>query len=112
MVLLTVSGLGKSFGAETLFEGLSFDVSEGDRIGLIGVNGSGKTTLFRLLTGEMQPDGGEIHFSKITRLGYVQQHVVNGSTRSAYDEVLEVFRPLMDAEEELSALPSCGGSTP
>ena len=106
MVLLTVSNLTKAFGAETLFSGLSFDISEGDRIGLIGANGSGKTTLFRLLTGELPSEEGEIHYSKITRLGYVQQHVVSNSKKSAYDEVLEVFRPLMEAEEELASLPA------
>ena len=56
MALLSVSGLEKSYGTDTIFSGVSFEIQENERIGLVGVNGGGKTTLFRLLTGSLTPD--------------------------------------------------------
>lgn len=104
MSLLSVSGLDKSFGTETVLNGITFEVRENDRIGLIGSNGSGKTTLFRILTGSLSPDAGEISLANRTSLGYMEQHVCRNLERSAYDEVLTVFRPLLDAEEELEEI--------
>ena len=58
MALLSASGLEKSYGTDTIFSGVSFEIQENERIGLVGVNGGGKTTLFRLLTGSLTPDNG------------------------------------------------------
>src|SRR5262245_30771766 len=72
-VLLTCESLGKGFGARPLFEGLSFGLSEGDRVGLIGPNGSGKTTFLRILAGLEEPDTGTRAVRRGTRVGYVPQ---------------------------------------
>jgi len=71
--IINAQGISKSFGANPLFENISFTVSEGDRIGLIGPNGSGKSTLLRILAGQVSPDGGEIAVRKRVRLSYVEQ---------------------------------------
>ena len=71
--LINVRSIAKSFGAEPLFQSVSFTVSEADRIGLIGPNGSGKSTLLRILAGAMTPDDGEIAYRKRLRLSYVEQ---------------------------------------
>jgi ABC transport system ATP-binding/permease protein len=71
--LINVRSIAKSFGAEPLFQNVSFTVSEGDRIGLIGPNGSGKSTLLRILAGGITPDDGEIAYRKRLRLSYVEQ---------------------------------------
>jgi ABC transport system ATP-binding/permease protein len=71
--LINVRSIAKSFGAEPLFQNVSFTVSEADRIGLIGPNGSGKSTLLRILAGAMTPDAGEIAYRKRLRLSYVEQ---------------------------------------
>jgi ABC transport system ATP-binding/permease protein len=63
----------KAFGANPLFQNVSFTISEGDRIGLIGPNGSGKSTLLRILAGEVSPDSGDVSFRKRTRLVCVEQ---------------------------------------
>src|SRR6202051_3370217 len=70
--LINVRSISKAFGADPLFENVSFTVSEGDRIGLIGPNGSGKSTLLRILAGDESPDSGEIAVRKRIRLSYVE----------------------------------------
>ncbi len=71
--IINAQGISKAFGASPLFQGVSFTVSEGDRIGLIGPNGSGKSTLLRILAGSVEPDSGEIATRKRIRLIYVEQ---------------------------------------
>lgn len=71
--LINVRSIAKSFGADPLFQNVSFTVSEEDRIGLIGPNGSGKSTLLRILAGAMTPDDGDIAYRKRVRLSYVEQ---------------------------------------
>ncbi len=71
--LINVRSISKAFGADPLFQNVSFTVSEGDRIGLIGPNGSGKSTLLRILSGTEQADEGEIAVRKRIRLSYVEQ---------------------------------------
>ena len=71
--LINVRSISKAFGADPLFQNVSFTVSEGDRIGLIGPNGSGKSTLLRILAGTEDTDDGEIAFRKRLRMSYVEQ---------------------------------------
>ena len=65
--------ISKAFGANPLFQNVSFTISDGDRIGLIGPNGSGKSTLLRILAGDVAPDSGEVSLRKRTRLACVEQ---------------------------------------
>ena len=104
MIRLAAHRAEKHFGERTLFSGVSFDVGERDRIGLVGANGCGKTTLFRLITGEMRPDAGEIVLPRETRIGYMEQHVCADSHRTLWDEVESVFAPLKEAERELEEI--------
>ena len=71
--IINAQGISKAFGANPLFQNVSFTVTEGDRIGLIGPNGSGKSTLLRILAGEETPDDGEVAFRKRLRVSYVLQ---------------------------------------
>ena len=71
--IINVQKISKAFGANPLFEDVSFTVSEGDRIGLIGPNGSGKSTLLRILAGQISPDDGEIAVRKRAQVSYVEQ---------------------------------------
>lgn len=104
MATVTVNQLSMEFGERVLFDNMSFEVQEGDRIGLIGVNGCGKTTLFKLLTGEYTPSTGNIVIHKNTSIGYMEQHVCRNLERSAYDEVMTVFADLTEMEKELETL--------
>ncbi len=72
--IIAAQGLSKRYGAEPLFQNISFTVSEGERIGLIGPNGSGKSTLLEILCGRVAPDTGEVAIRKRTRLATVAQN--------------------------------------
>ncbi len=71
--IINAQGISKAFGAEPLFQGISFTVSERDRIGLIGPNGSGKSTLLRILAGILTPDTGELSVRKRLSFSFVEQ---------------------------------------
>lgn len=71
--LISAQGLSKRYGSAPLFQNLSFTVSEGERIGVIGPNGSGKTTLIEMLYGRVKPDGGDVAARKGTRMSCVTQ---------------------------------------
>ena len=104
MALLSISQLQKSFGTDLIFAGASFEIQDRDHIGLVGANGSGKTTLFKILTGDLSADSGEIYQSKECRIGYMEQHVCKDLERSAYNEVMTVFSHLTDMEKELEEI--------
>ncbi len=72
--IIAAQGLSKRYGAEPLFQNISFTVSEGERIGLIGPNGSGKSTLLEILYGRVRPDTGDVAIRKRTRLASVAQN--------------------------------------
>ncbi|MDR0884276.1 MAG: ABC-F family ATP-binding cassette domain-containing protein [Oscillospiraceae bacterium] len=104
MVIISVSQLEKYFGERLLFSTKGFDISVGDRVGLVGANGTGKTTLFKILLGTVSADGGHIAIGRDARIGCMEQHVVNASTHAAYEEVLAGFADLIAREVELDAL--------
>jgi ATP-binding cassette subfamily F protein uup len=90
--LINVRSISKAFGADPLFQNVSFTVSEGDRIGLIGPNGSGKSTLLRILAGTEDTDDGEIAVRKRIRLSYVEQESAfraGDTVRSVVDTALK-----------------------
>lgn len=102
MNLLGVSNLKKEFNGVTLFDGVSFSIEKGDKIGLIGINGAGKTTLFKILTGELSQDGGEIFSSKELKIGYLSQHALSGENLTLYGEIESAFSRCKELELQLS----------
>src|SRR5215471_14302042 len=102
-VLLSGSGLSKSFGARVLFQDLSLSLNEGDRTGLIGPNGKGKSTLLEILAGREWPDAGVRALRKETRLAYVPQESLF-SPDDTIDSVLSAaLAPLPMEEREKTA---------
>ncbi|MBK8618074.1 MAG: ABC-F family ATP-binding cassette domain-containing protein [Anaerolineales bacterium] len=72
--MLSIHNLSKSFGIQPILQNINFNISAGERIGLIGPNGSGKTTLMRILAGYEQPDSGDVSSTRINlRIGYLAQ---------------------------------------
>ena len=104
MTIYNAKDLTLYFGANMLFGGVTFEVDKNDRIGLVGINGCGKTTLFNVMRGETEYDGGELISARDTVLGYMEQHVVRESSVSVYDEVLSVFAPLIELEQQIDEL--------
>ncbi len=96
--------LYKSFGATELFGPLDFQVAENAHIGLTGVNGCGKTTLFRILSGEMTADSGQVIFSRGLKPAYMEQ-ILNVAPNTTLEEAVEaVFAPLFAMEARLEEL--------
>ncbi|HEX4998162.1 MAG TPA: ABC-F family ATP-binding cassette domain-containing protein [Terriglobia bacterium] len=90
--IINAQQVSKTYGSSPLFKDISFQVSEGDRIGLIGPNGAGKSTLLQILGGRVQPDTGEVAVRKRTRFAYVAQvsEFKPGETvRSVMDDAME-----------------------
>lgn len=106
MSVLSAYDLSMSFIERQLFNSLTFNVEERDKIGLIGANGTGKTTLFKILTGKLSPDTGNVTVGKNIVLGYMEQHACTSLNKTIYEELLSVFQPLMEMEKELEKLPS------
>ncbi|MBR3780587.1 MAG: ABC-F family ATP-binding cassette domain-containing protein [Clostridia bacterium] len=104
MAIVSIQNLKVDFGGKVLFENVSFDVNQGDFVGLIGANGTGKTTLFKVIRGEIEPTEGGAFVSKTTKIGYLEQHACHGSVRTVYDEALSIFEPLMEIERELEEI--------
>ncbi|MFT5710598.1 MAG: sulfate-transporting ATPase [Halioglobus sp.] len=86
--VIEVNNLGKSFGDRVIFEGLSFSVPKGSIVGIIGANGRGKSTLFRILSGEEQPDSGEVQIGESVTIAHVDQSrdALNGD-KTVWEEI-------------------------
>jgi len=92
-VVIEARGLAKAYGDKILFENLSFSLPPGGIVGVIGPNGAGKTTLFRLITGQEQPDRGEIRIGETVKLAYVDQE------RGSLDPGKTIWEAISDGEE-------------
>ena len=104
MIVLSCNNLYKSFGIDSILENICFTVNEGDKIGIIGINGTGKTTLMKIISGEYGYDEGDIYTSKDCEIGYLQQNTNFLSNNTILEEVLEIFKPLIDMENYLREL--------
>ncbi len=105
MVDISVKGLVKSFEVgSVLLDGLSFDIHEGECVGIMGRNGCGKTTLFRLLTGEIFPDEGEITLASGKKLGLISQIPYYPAGYKVEDVLRSAFAPLEAMRLKMEAL--------
>ena len=105
MIDISVNELVKSFEVgQTLLDGLSFDIHEGECVGIMGRNGCGKTTLFRLLTGELSPDSGEIHIAAGKKLGLISQIPVYPAGFSVEDVLRTAFVALASLKRRMEEL--------
>ncbi len=110
MVDIQVTNLTKFFViGENLLQDLSFEIQEGERVAILGRNGCGKTTLFKILTGQMDFDGGEVYVNPNKRLGLISQiphfpagYTVEDVLRSAFSEVLRCREKMLALEEAMA----------
>lgn len=101
MILLQVQQVARYFGADTLFENVSLDVSDNSRIALVGRNGVGKSTLLKMIIGNESPDAGQITKKKGLTIGYLAQNTGLESDKTIYAEMLSVFERLQIMERNL-----------
>lgn len=111
MSVISVQNLTLSFGENTLFNDVSFDVYEKDKVGFIGANGVGKTSLFKIITGEYKPDNGACYIGKNVKVGYMEQHTCSDN-KTVYDELISVYDNLIEMEKELEEIAEKLTATP
>jgi ATP-binding cassette ChvD family protein len=92
-LVIEAVGLKKSFGDQVLYDDLNFNLPKGGIVGIIGPNGAGKTTLFRIITGQEQPDGGEMRIGESVDIAYVDQ------SRDALDGQKTVWEEISDSQD-------------
>ena len=105
MIDISVSNLSKEFEVgKKILDGLTFQIDQGERVGLLGKNGAGKTTLFKILTGELDWDDGEVHIAPGKGVGLISQIPVYPPEYTVEDVLQTAFQRLHDMEREMEEL--------
>ncbi|MGE5677359.1 MAG: ABC-F family ATP-binding cassette domain-containing protein [Pseudomonadota bacterium] len=102
MIILSCKDIKKSYGIDVIIENISFTVQENDKVGIVGVNGAGKSTLFKIITGSLEKDEGDLFIGKNIRIGYMSQDFNFESDNTIWDEMLTVFGPLIELEKSIA----------
>jgi ATP-binding cassette, subfamily F, member 3 len=102
--VIQLSSLSKSFGGRVLLDAVSWQIDDGDRVGLAGPNGAGKTTLLKMMAGLEEPDSGLITKPAGLTIGYLPQDGLSHSGRTVLEEAGLAFKPLLDMRAEIAAI--------
>jgi len=102
--VLQLSSITKSFGERVLLEDVTWQISEGERVGLCGPNGAGKTTLLRMLAGYDEPDAGSIIKPGSLTVGYLPQDGLSHAGRSILEEASSAFADLLNVKHEMHVI--------
>lgn len=103
---MKIENLCMSFGTQVIFDNISFQINNNDKVGIIGVNGAGKSTLFNILLGNLTPDSGTITLNTKINLGYLPQVIMDDASNkeeTVFEYLLE-GRPIKKLKEELNSL--------
>ena len=102
--MIQLSDLTKSFGDRTLLDHVTWQIGDGDRVGLCGPNGAGKTTLLKMLAGLDEPDSGHIITPSDLTIGYLPQDGLTHAGRTVFEEASSAFQPLLDMKAEMHVI--------
>ena len=102
--MISLNNITVAFGSFTLLDDVSFHISDGDKIGLVGKNGAGKSTLMKLITGEQAPTSGSVALPSGIRIGYLPQIMEHHRGRTVLEEVLTVFDDVHEMEREMERI--------
>lgn len=104
MVTLSCKNIRKAFGITEILKDISFNINEGEKVGLIGTNGAGKSTLFKIISNQIECDDGELYIEKNMSIGYLSQHLELNPQSNIFDELLNVFDNLINMEKTIKKL--------
>jgi ATP-binding cassette subfamily F protein 3 len=99
--VIQLSDITKSFGDRVLLDHVTWQITDGDRVGLCGPNGAGKTTLLKMLAGLDEPDSGGIITPSMLTIGYLPQDGLTHAGRTVFEEASSAFQPLLDIKTEM-----------
>src|SRR5450432_4831800 len=102
--MIQLSDLTKTFGDRVLFDNVTWQITDRERVGLCGPNGAGKTTLLRMMAGFDEPDSGAVLKPAALTVGYLPQDGLSHSGRSVFDEASSAFQVLLAIKAEMHAL--------
>lgn len=100
-MIFACNDIQKSYGIDTILEKVSFNIEDREKVAIVGVNGAGKTTVFKIITGEISADNGDMFIRKDASMGYLAQNFVIDKNITVYEEMLSVFNNIMDMEKNL-----------
>jgi ATP-binding cassette, subfamily F, member 3 len=104
VIVLSCKDIHKGYGIDVILDKVTFNINDGEKVGLIGANGAGKTTLFKILTAQLEQDSGELFIDRSKRVGYLSQHLSLESSSTIYEELLIVFQELLNIESRITEL--------
>ena len=99
--MIQLAELAKAFGDRVLLDRVTWQISDGDRVGLCGPNGAGKTTLLKMLAGLEEPDSGAIITPSALTIGYLPQDGLEHAGKTLFEEASSAFQPLLDIKAEM-----------
>jgi ATP-binding cassette, subfamily F, member 3 len=102
--MIQLSDLTKSFGDRVLLDHVTWQIGDGERVGLCGPNGAGKTTLLRMLARMDEPDSGEIVTPSTLTIGYLPQDGLSHAGHTVFEEASSAFQPLLDMKAEMTEI--------
>ncbi|WP_101877930.1 ABC-F family ATP-binding cassette domain-containing protein [Lachnoclostridium edouardi] len=103
-MILSCNKINKAFGSNMILSNVSFHIEDQEKAAVVGINGAGKSTLLKIIIGELAADSGDVILAKGKTIGYLAQHQDLSSSRTIYDELLEVKRPVIEMEEKIRSL--------
>jgi ATP-binding cassette subfamily F protein 3 len=102
--MLNIHNLTVSFGGEDLFSKITFKLEKGNRVGLVGKNGAGKSTLLKVISGDIENDGGTLALEKEIKIGFLRQDIDFVQGRTILEEAYQAFEEIVDLESKLAQI--------
>ena len=104
MSLIKFQNVSFSFGADVILDDVTFQINLGEKVGIVGNNGAGKTTLFRMITGELFSNSGEVVMGKDVAVGYMEQHPLTNCTQTLFNEMDSAFTEIHSIRHEMERI--------
>ena len=104
MSLIKFQNVSFSFGADVILDDVTFQINPGEKVGIVGNNGAGKTTLFRMITGELFSNSGEVVMGKDAVIGYMEQHPLTNCTQTLFNEMDSAFTEIHSIRHEMERI--------